>query len=90
MNESQKALISLIAKWCKEEQAAYGRQLELMRAGTMRTSESRDGRMVDTTKESINEIERRTGELDRILDAYARLKQDSEKGRRTKPAPQWE
>jgi hypothetical protein len=90
MKETQENLNSLIAKWCKDEQAVYTRQLELLRSGTMRTSESRDGRMVDTTKEAITEIERRTGELDRILDAYARLKQDSEKGRRTKPAPQWE
>jgi hypothetical protein len=76
MNESQKALIGLIAKWCKDEQAAYSRQLDLMRSGKMRTSESRDGRMVDTTKESIIEIEKRSDELDHILDAYARLTQD--------------
>jgi hypothetical protein len=76
MNESQKALISLIAKWCKDEQVAYSRQLELMRSGTMRTSESRGGRMVDTTKESIIEIEKRSEALDRIVDAYAGLKQD--------------
>jgi hypothetical protein len=76
MNESQKALIGLIAKWCKDEQATYSKQLDLMRSGKMRTSESRDGRMVDTTKESILEIEKRSEELDRILDAYAELKQD--------------
>jgi hypothetical protein len=76
MKESQESLISLIAKWCKDEQAVYSRQLDLMRAGTMQTSESRAGQMVDTTKESIIEIEKRTNELDRILDAYSQLKQD--------------
>jgi len=42
----------------------------------LQDAEGYGGQMVDTTEDPIAEIQRRSDELDRILDAYSRLKQD--------------
>jgi len=53
--------------WCKQEQASLEQQLELMKAGKVRTGEDIGAGWVDTTPESIERIETRLGELNELL-----------------------
>jgi len=53
--------------WCKQEQASLEQQLELMKAGKVRTGEDIGSGWVDTTAHSIERIEARLAELNELL-----------------------
>ena len=53
--------------WCKQEQSSLEQQLELMKAGKVRTGEDIGAGWVDTTSESIERIETRLTELNELL-----------------------
>ena len=64
------ALINLV-DWCKRERASLRQRLELMKAGKFRIGEKEVGRdWVDTTPQSIDQVERSIAELDKILADY--------------------
>ena len=53
--------------WCKQEQASIEQQLELLRAGKVRTGEDIGAGWIDTTEESIERAEARLAELNDLL-----------------------
>ena len=55
--------------WCKQEQASIEQQLELLRAGKVRTGEDIGAGWIDTTTESIERAQARLSELDELLTA---------------------
>ena len=63
-------LVNLV-DWCKRERASLRQRLELMKAGKFRIGEKEVGReWVDTTPQSIDQVERSIAELDKILADY--------------------
>ena len=55
--------------WCKQEQASIEQQLELLKAGKVRTGEDIGAGWIDTTTESIERAQARLSELDELLTA---------------------
>ena len=53
--------------WCKQEQASIEQQLELLRAGKVRTGEDIGAGWIDTTEESIECAKGRLAELNDLL-----------------------
>jgi hypothetical protein len=53
--------------WCKQEQASIEQQLELLRAGKVRTGEDIGAGWIDTTEESIERAKGRLAELNDLL-----------------------
>jgi hypothetical protein len=53
--------------WCKQEQASIEQQLELLRAGKVRTGEDIGAGWIDTTEESIERAKTRLAELNDLL-----------------------
>ena len=53
--------------WCKQEQASSEQQLELVRAGKVRTGEDIGAGWIDTTEESIERAKGRLAELNDLL-----------------------
>ena len=53
--------------WCKQEQASLEQQLELLRAGKVRTGEDIGTGWVDTTAQSIQRAKARLAELQDLL-----------------------
>jgi len=53
--------------WCKQEQSSLEQQLELMKAGKVRTGEDIGAGWIDTTAESIERTEARLAELNELL-----------------------
>ena len=53
--------------WCKQEHASIEQQLELLRAGKVRTGEDIGAGWVDTTEESIERAQERLRELNDLL-----------------------
>jgi hypothetical protein len=53
--------------WCKQEQASIEQQLELLRAGKVRTGEDIGAGWIDTTEESIQRAKGRLAELNDLL-----------------------
>ncbi len=53
--------------WCKQEQASIEQQLELLRAGKVRTGEDIGAGWIDTTEESIERAKARLAELNDLL-----------------------
>ena len=53
--------------WCKQEQASIEQQLELLKAGTVRTGEDIGAGWIDTTNDSIERAKARLAELDDLL-----------------------
>ena len=53
--------------WCKQENASIEQQLELLRAGKVRTGEDIGAGWVDTTEESIERGQERLRELNDLL-----------------------
>ena len=49
--------------WCKQEQASIEQQLELLKAGKVRTGEHIGAGWIDTTNDSIERAEARLAEL---------------------------
>ncbi len=49
--------------WCKQEEASIEQQLELMKAGKVRTGEDIGAGWIDTTAQSIESAEARLAEL---------------------------
>ena len=55
--------------WCKQEQASIEQQLELLKAGKVRTGEDIGAGWIDTTTESIERAQARLSELNELLTA---------------------
>jgi hypothetical protein len=53
--------------WCKQEQASIEQQLELLKAGKVRTGEDIGAGWIDTTNESIERAKARLAELNDLL-----------------------
>ena len=53
--------------WCKQEQASIEQQLELLKAGKVRTGENIGAGWIDTTNDSIERAKARLAELDDLL-----------------------
>ena len=53
--------------WCKQEQASIEQQLELLRAGKVRTGEDIGAGWIDTTEKSIERAKGRLAELNDLL-----------------------
>jgi hypothetical protein len=53
--------------WCKQEQASIEQQLELLKAGKVRTGEDIGAGWIDTTTESIQRAQARLSELNDLL-----------------------
>ena len=53
--------------WCKQEQASIEQQLELLRAGKVRTGEDIGAGWIDTTGDAIERATARLAELDDLL-----------------------
>ena len=49
--------------WCKQEQASIEQQLELLKAGKVRTGEDIGAGWIDTTNDSIERAEARLAEV---------------------------
>ena len=58
--------------WCKQEHASIEQQLELLRAGKVRTGEDIGSGWVDTTEESIERAKERLIELNDLLSEAGR------------------
>ena len=65
------ALINLV-DWCRREQESLRQRLELMKAGKFRIGEKEVGQdqWIDTTPQSIEQLERMIAELDNVLASY--------------------
>jgi hypothetical protein len=55
--------------WCKQGQASIEQQLELLKAGKVRTGEDIGAGWIDTTTESIERAQARLSELNELLTA---------------------
>jgi hypothetical protein len=53
--------------WCKQEQASIEQQVELLRAGKVRTGEDIGAGWIDTTTESLERAQARLAELNDLL-----------------------
>jgi hypothetical protein len=53
--------------WCKQEQASIEQQLELLRAGKVRTGEDIGAGWIDTTQDAIERATARLAELNDLL-----------------------
>jgi hypothetical protein len=53
--------------WCKQEQASIEQQLELLKAGRVRTGEDIGAGWIDTTEDAIERAEARLAELNDLL-----------------------
>jgi len=53
--------------WCKQEQASIEQQLELLRAGKVRTGEDIGAGWIDTTEDAIERATARLAELNDLL-----------------------
>ena len=53
--------------WCKQEHASIEQQLELLRAGKVRTGEDIGAGWVDTTEELVERAKQRLKELNDLL-----------------------
>lgn len=60
-------VIRALVDWCKEERISYRLQLELMESGKIGTSECRNGRMENSTPETIKRVKGLIAELDKLL-----------------------
>lgn len=65
-DETIRALIG----WITQQRETYERQIELMEAGRMRTSENSGAGMVDVTAKNVERSKEVVAELDRLLIDY--------------------
>ena len=64
--------IQCLVEWCEEQREIYKRKIALMEANMMRTGETRDGKMVDTTAENIDRVKALLSELEDLLARYTK------------------
>lgn len=61
------AIDDLLRAWCRERRPELTRQLKLLRCGAMRTYEDQGSGFADTSKKTVERINRELAELDELL-----------------------
>ena len=69
--EGSMTLLEDLLAWCQDERQNLAYELAMMRANEMCTSQRSDGRLVDTTQQSIERAKRAIAEIDEILARHA-------------------
>ena len=67
-------LLDNLIAWCKEQQAQFQRQIEMLESGELQTHERRPGSgLVDTTEADLARAKRQLAEIDELLARYSEL-----------------
>lgn len=64
-------LLEDLLAWCQDERQNLAYELAMMRTSEMHTVQRSDGRLVDTTPQSIERTKRAIAEIDEILARHA-------------------
>jgi hypothetical protein len=60
-------LLEDLLAWCEDERQNLAYELAMMRTNEMHTIQRCDGRLIDTTPQSIERVKRAIAEIDEIL-----------------------